>query len=159
MWQHFADWLATVPRANAAACLTVTLNAGHHYDGGLLLAYLLTSAATRSELTPIIRNHQMWHSFEAEPLFLKNFQAQIGHLSYVLFYEGSAQKLVAFAEAEAFAQQLMVLHRLGRHAQIDGVFNNRQANVVAGLRGVFPSVQNGVFATGRPDELVRSMIE
>ncbi|MBI5896543.1 MAG: hypothetical protein HZB24_11265, partial [Desulfobacterales bacterium] len=159
MWQHYAEWLATVPQAKAAACLTVTLNAGHHYDSGLLLAYLLTSQATRSDLTTIVRNYQMWHSFAAEPLYLKSFNPQTDHLRYVLFYDGTAQKLVAFAEAEGFAQQLMVLHRLGQHSMVDGLFNTRQTDAVAGLRRVFPSVQSAVFATERPDELVRLMIE
>ncbi len=161
MWQRYAQWLATVPEAKAAACLTVTLNASpiHHYDAGLLLAYLLTSTATRDELLPIVDSHQAWHNFAAEPFFLKNFKPQTGHLRYVLFYEGPTQKLLAFAEAEAFAQQLMVLHRLGRHAMLEALFNSPHSDPVAALRSVFPSVQAAVFDTDRCDELVRRMIE
>ena len=159
MWQRYAQWLATVPEAKAAACLTVTLNAGHYYDAGLLLAYLLTSAATRDELLPIVDSHQAWHTFAAEPIFLKNFRPQTGRLRYVLFYSGPSQKLLAFADAEAFAQQLMTLHRLGRHAMLEGLFNAQHTDPVAALRPVFPSVQGAVFATDRCDELVRRMIE
>jgi len=159
MWTQFADWLATVPQAKAAPCLFLVLNAGHHYDGGLLLAYLLTSQATRGDLLSVVRNYQAWHSFAAEPLFLKNFTPQTGHLGYVLFYDGPTQKLVAFAETEAFAQQLMVLHRLGQHPMIERVLNDRHADPAVELRRVFPSVQTAVFATERPDELVRAMIE
>lgn len=159
MWAHYAQWLATVPPDKAATCLTVTLNAGHHYDGGLLLAYLLTSEATRGDLAAVVPNHSLWHTFAAEPIFLKNFRSQTGHLRYVLFYTGPSQKLLAFAEAEAFAQQLMVLHRLGQHAMLEALFNSPHADPVAALRSVFPSVQAAVFDTDRCDELVRRMIE
>ncbi|MFZ1982939.1 MAG: hypothetical protein WAU91_00920 [Desulfatitalea sp.] len=77
----------------------------------------------------------------------------------MLFYDGATRKLVAFAEAETFAQQLMVLHRLGQHQMIDTLLNTRHADPAAELRRVFPSVQTAVFATERPDELVAAMIE
>jgi len=159
MWSVYADWLTTVQLADVAPSLSLTLNAGHHYDSGLLLAYLLTSEATRVELGGVVGNHQAWHTFAAEPLYLKNFVPGVGRVRWVLFYDKSGQDLVAFADAHAFVQELMVYHRLGHHERVDTVFNHPTANPVAALQKVFPSIQNAVFRTASPSELVRVMID
>lgn len=159
MWRKYAGWLASVGRTKAAPSLSLTVNANHHYDSGLLLAYLLTSEATRDSLKDVIRQHSAWHNFPAEEIYLKAFAPYTAHLYWVLFYDGTTQKLVAFAEAQAFTQELMVYHRLKQHDKINKLLNDRGTNTIAELQKSFPSIQKAVFETSSPAELVKLMID
>ena len=159
LWERYADWLAGATKPGTAPCLTLTLNAGHYYDAGLLLAYLLTSNASRAALLPVVHSYTAWHDFAAEGLYLKTFAPGSRHVRWVLFYDKSPQHLIGYADAQAFSGELMVYHRLGQHEKIMQLLNHSGADPAAALKATFPSVQTAVFNTARPAELVRVMIE
>ncbi|MBN1905212.1 MAG: hypothetical protein JW927_08965 [Deltaproteobacteria bacterium] len=159
MWPKYAEWLSSVDRSKAEPSLSLTVNANHYYDSGLLLAYLLTSKVTRDSLEDIINQHNEWHNFQAEENYLKSFTPHAMHLNWVLFYDKTIQKLAAFAEAKAFTQELMVYHRLKQHDKIDALLNNNGANTITELQKSFPSIQKAVSETSNPAELVKLMID
>lgn len=66
---------------------------------------------------------------------------------------------MAFADAQAFAQRLIIYHRLGEHSRIDGMLNAPGPGGLAALREAFPAIQTNVFRTTSPAELARFMIE
>lgn len=159
MWTKYTEWLLSVDRSKVEPSLSLTVNANHHYDSGLLLAYLLTSNVTRDSLEGIINQHNEWHNFQAEENYLKSFTPYTMHLNWVLFYEKTTRKLAAFAEAKTFTQELMVYHRLKQHDRIDALLNNNGANTIAELQKSFSSIQKAVFETSNPAELVKLMID
>ena len=159
MWFIYADWLESLGNIKVAPSLSITFNAGHHYDAGLLLAYLLTSQATRGSLEAVVSNHGQWKTFNAEQPFLFNLNQATAQVDWILFYDKSEQHLIAFADAQAFIRELMVYHRLGKHQEIEDVLNQQQQQPITALQQKFSSIQTAVFKTGTPSELVQSMIE
>lgn len=158
MWRHYADWLESLDGSGQAPSLSLTLNANHHYDPGLLLAYLLTGPATRSRLESVIGHPDRWHDFDAESLFASNLGAPAGPVQWVLFYDGALNRLAGFAEATAFTSELMVFLRLGEHSAIEQLLNRSGDDVMAALAQRFPAVGSAVFDTSRPSVLVEKMI-
>lgn len=159
MWHNYAGWLASLRGHMVAPSLSLTVNANYHYDSGLLLAYLLTSEATRGRLKDVVSQHSAWHNFPAEEIYLEAFAPNMAHLQWVLFYDVPRQLPVAYAEAQNFTQELMVYHRLKQHNKIDELLNAGRPNTIAELRKSFPSIQTAVFATKSPAELVKLMID
>lgn len=159
MWPDFFEWLQSLTSTSIAPSLSLRINMGHHYDGGLLLAYLLTGPDTGDDIFQIVQEYDRWHSFSAEEIFLQNFAKNSHHLQMVLIYSGDAPIPVAFAPAREFSQELMVYHRLGQHQQLDDLFNTTSPQTLDNLLAAFPSLQTDVFATTQPAELVRKMID
>lgn len=159
MWHRYAAWLASLAQTPVAPSLALAVNADHHYDSGLLLAYLLTSPATRDSLRNVVERHSEWHSFQAEDIFLRAFAPHTAHVQWVLFSDVITQLPVAYADARLFAQELGVYHRLRQHTKIDALLNAKGSNAVAELRASFPSIQTPVFQTKSAAELVKLMIE
>ena len=116
-WQRFAQWLTDDPTTKAAIpCLSMYVNSGHYYRIPLLLAYILTDAATSEDIEPIIQSGpQRWEAFPHAGDFFKDH----GHLltkpvesgdqriGYILFYNGP-DNLIGYADAMAFARELLV---------------------------------------------------
>lgn len=154
-WARFAAWQEQVGRTGAATSLALTLGAGNHYDSRLLLAYLLTCPASRPLIQPVIDQPSAWSAFPGEAAYLECFSRQAPHLKALLVYRQPSTELVAFADAQAFTQQLLAYHRLGQHARVDQALNGG----LEPLRQLFPMVQTGVFKARDPSELVGAMIE
>jgi hypothetical protein len=159
MWSKYAGWLSSVGRIKAEPSLSLTVNANHHYDSGLLLAYLLTSEATSDSLKDVIKKRSAWHNFSAQEIYLKAFTKHSAHLNWVLFYDKTTKKLSAFAEAKEFTQELIVYHNLKQHGRINDLLNGRGANTITELQKSFSSIQKAVFETSSPPELVKLMID
>lgn len=159
MWHTYAKWLTLLDQTMVAPSLSLTVNANHHYDSGLLLAYLLTGEATRDSLGDVVRKHSKWHNFPAEEIYLKAFAPHTAHLRWVLFSEVTTQLPVAYADAQIFTQELMVYHRLKQHDKINELLNARGPNTITELQKSFPSIQTAVFETESPAELVKLMID
>jgi hypothetical protein len=159
MWKHYADWLESLNQTEGEPSLSLTLNAGHHYDTGLLLAYMLTSDVTRNELRDIIRQHDAWHTFTAETLYLQAFAQNSRHIKWILLYDGTGEEPVAYADAKMFAQELMAYHRLKRHRDVERALNSTSHNAVAALSAVFPSLRTEISRDKEPEQLVKTMIE
>ena len=158
MWFIYADWLESLDDMQVAPSLSVTFNAHHQYNAGLLLAYLLTSEATRAVLEAIVSNGSTWQSFNAEQLYLANLAQPATQAQWVLFYDQSEQNLVGFADAHAFVRELMVYHRLGRQHEIEAVLNEPGELPIVALKQKFASIQTAVFETDKPTNLVQAMI-
>jgi len=159
MWNTYEKWLRSSANTAGAPSLSLTVNADHHYDSGLILAYLLTSGNTRNILNGVVSSHSEWHRFNAEELYFKAFSAETSHLGWVLFYDITTPHPVAYAEADTFAQELMVYHRLKQHGKIDQLLNSNGVNTISELQKAFPSIQTAVFASQSPGELVKLMID
>ena len=159
MWRTYAGWLTSLGRTMVAPSLSLTVNANHHYDSGLLLAYLLTGEATRDSLKDVVKQHSAWHNFPAEEIYLKAFASHTAHLHWVLFSDVTTQLPVAYADAQIFTQELMVYHRLKQHDKINELLNARGPNTIAELQRSFQSIQTAVFETKSPAELVKLMID
>ena len=159
MWPDFFDWLKSLEAMPIAPSLSLRINKGYHYDGGLLLAYLLTGPATGDDIYPIVEDYDRWHDFPGEEIFLKTYAPNRHHLQMVLIYSGDSTIPVAFTPAREFSQQLMVYHRLGQHEMLDDLFNTNSPETLDKLLAAFPSLQTDVFATTRPAELVTKMID
>lgn len=159
IWRHYADWLESLDQTKGEPSLSLTLNAGHHYNAGLLLAYILTSDVTRSELAGIIGQNSAWHTFTAETLYLQVFGQNSKHLKWILFYDGNGKSPVAYADAELFVQELMAYHSLERYKEVEQALNSTSHNAVTALSAVFSSVRSDIYRDEDPQELVKIMIE
>lgn len=136
MWRRYAGWLTSLGQTMVAPSLTLTVNANRHYDSGLLLAYLLTSEATRASVKDVVNQRSGWHNFTAEEIYLKTFVPHTAHLQWVLFSDVTTQQPVAYAEAKIFTQELMVYHRLKQHDKVNAFLNARGPNTIAELQKV-----------------------
>ncbi len=159
MWFRYADWLQGMNEKTEAPSLSITFNAGHYYDAGLLLAYLLTSQTTRSYLEKVVTNRGKWKTFNADQPYLINLKQTAGQVQWILFYDRSNQNLIGFADAQNFISELMAYHHLGKHKDIEDLLNKQHANPVMALQERFSSIQTAVFRTRSPAKLVQAMIE
>lgn len=158
LWHTYAEQLTAFDKNTVAPTLTLTINAGHRYNSGLLLAYLLTSAATSDRLKSVVEQPNRWDSFSAEEDYIRAFASGGVHIEWVLFYDATTQGPVAYADARAFTQELMVHHRLKEHDKVAGLLNTKGPDTIEKLRESFPSIQTSVFETDSPAELVKIMI-
>lgn len=158
MWFIYADWLQSLDSTEVAPSLSITFNAHHHYNAGLLLAYLLTSKATQADLQEIVTDGSQWKSFNAEQLYLVNLNQDSAQVQWILFYDKSTQNLVGFADAQTFVRELMAYHRLGKHKEIEDILNHSSDIHIAELQMKFSSIQTSVFMTETPSKLVAQMI-
>lgn len=158
MWFIYADWLESLSGKEVAPSLSITFNAHHHYNAGLLLAYLLTSKTTRADLEAVVTDGNQWKTFNAEQFYLVNLNQDSAQVQWVLFYDQSAQNLVGFADAQAFIRELMAYHRLGKHEEIEAILNHPSEMPIASLQQKFSSIQTAVFKTSTPSSLVQEMI-
>lgn len=162
IWKHYADWLESLDQTKGEPSLSLTLNAGHHYDAGLLLAYILTSDVTRSKVADIIRRHSEWHTFTAETLYLQTFDRNSKHIKWILFYDDGGKSPIAYADAKLFAQELMAYHRLNlapENEKIARALNSTSDNAVSTLSAVFSSIKTDISRDTDPEKLVKIMIE
>ena len=159
MWHRFAGWLTSLDSSKVAPSLSLYVNGNHYYESGLLLAYLLTSDATRDSLGAVPENYNTWHSFNADEFFLKAFSPRTKHIHWVLFYDETTKQPVAYAGAQEFTQELMIYHRLKQHDRINNLLNEHGPNTIADLQKAFPSIQTAVFKTQSPEELAKLMID
>ena len=159
MWQKYANWLTSLDRTLVAPSLSLTFNANHNYDSGLLLAYLLTCEDTRNSLKGVVRNRRAWHNFPAEEIYLKTFTPNTAHLHWILFSNVTTQQPLAYADAQIFTRELMVYHRLKQHDKINELLNARGQNAIIELQKLFPSIKTSVFRTKHPADLVKLMID
>jgi len=158
MWFVYAGWLESIDGNEVAPSLSITFNAHHHYNAGLLLAYLLTSKATQADLQEIVTDGSQWKSFNAEQFYLVNLNQNSAQVQWLLFYDQSAQNLVGFADAQSFIRELIAYHRLGKHKEIEDILNHPGETPIAALQKKFSSIQTAVFKTETPSNLVAEMI-
>ncbi len=159
MWNKYTQWLTSVDKTSGSPSLSLLVNGGHHYDSGLLLAYLLNSNTTSDDLKSITSKHSSWHTFPADTFYLKAFTPDTSHIQWVLFIDANTKLPVAYANAQLFVQELMIYHRLKQHEKINTMLNTRGTNAIAQLRKSFPSIQTDVFETDSPAELAKLMID
>ncbi len=158
MWRQYANWLDSLSATKVAPSLRLRLNAGHHYDGGLLLAYLLTSQATFDQVSVVVGN-QGWQETNPEDVFFQAFNNDTNHIETLLVYQGDSEIPVAFASAREFIQELMIYYRLDPQSAAIELLNDRSPNTLDKLVEAFPSLKKDIYNTAQPSELVKSMIE
>ncbi len=158
LWFAYADWLAHIlQNAEMAPCLSITVAANRHYDVGLLLAYLLTRPDTREDIRPIIE-HDQWYDFPGNQ-FLSRVRMDVSGLHCVLFFEGTTDRLIAYADASDFTWELAAYHQLGGKQDVENVLNPPDADVVAKLTEMFASVKPFVTTEREIGGVVQSMLE
>ena len=159
MWPRFADWLTSLDQNTIAPSLSLAFSPNHHYESGLLLAYLLTGEGTSDKLRDIVFDSGRWNNFPAEEFYLEAFTPNSTYLRWILFYDETAQVPVAYADAQLFTRELMIYHRLEQHDVINDLLNSGQPNNLIELQKFFPSVQTVIFDIEKPAELVKLMID
>ena len=159
MWPRFADWLTSLDQNTIAPSLSLAFSSDHHYESGLLLAYLLTGEGTSDKLRDIVFHPGKWNNFPAEEFYLKAFTPNSTYLDWILFYDETAQVPVAYANAQLFTRELMIYHRLEQHDMINNLLNSGKPNTLIELQKLFPSIQTVIFDIEKPAELVKLMID
>lgn len=159
MWDKYADWLLSIDSDKAAPSLSLLINSEHKYHSGLLLAYILTGASNRNEISRVVRSFNKWETFPAEKNFFKVFFSKQARIQWILFFDGTTQKPVAYAPAKEFARELMLYHNTKQHRRINKLLNNSGPDTIEKLQKTFLSIKTDVFDKKTPSELVRIMIE
>lgn len=157
MWVTYADWLAAIDGEEAKPSLSLTFNAGNSYDVGLLLAYLLTSERTRSAIENVIPDQQAWGAFPDDS-FIEEFGLNVEGVDWVLFFDRTPEKLIAYADATEFIRELAVYQAHGLGPNISALLNQQTSEIAQMLRKRFASIRTDVFSDSGPPEVVRDMI-
>ncbi len=156
MWRVYADWVDEAAKLpNTWACLSVTINAGHHYVTGMLLAYLYTSDATRKVIKRVI-NSNRWRDFP-DAAFIDKYGLATQGVRCLLVYEGDKRHLVGFADAGQFASELMAYQQRGLSQMVEKTLN--RPTDIGQLQQRFPSVSTNVLPSAETKPLVQRMIE
>jgi hypothetical protein len=157
---EYVSWLVSVqgePRKKAA--LAITVNANRHYNLGLVLAYLLVTKDNLPRILNRLGNTpDMWERFPDDAT-LRDFGRLASSAQYVLFYDGDRSRLLGFADATVFAQELFVLRRQGRSQEIEHLLNQRGAGTVESIRMYFRSFAPDTIPAQDLFSAARTMIE
>ena len=157
MWKGYADWVGEVAnRPGTRACLSVTINARHHYVTGMLLAYLHTSDVTRETIKQSI-NRNGWKVFPDESFIEKHGIATQG-VRCLLVYDGDKEHLVGFADASQFANELLAYQKHGLSSVAETALNGRDTDV-AKLKQSFSSISMVVLPSMETELLVQRMLK
>ncbi len=157
MWQSYADWVGEVAKLpDTRACLSITINAGHHYVTGMLLAYLYTSDATQKVIEPVIK-HGRWMKFP-DAAFIKKFGLTTQGVRCLLVYDQDKNHLVGFASASQFANELMAFQQRGLNDVAEATLNSRHTDI-SQLQQRFPSISMNVLPGLETKQLVQQMLK
>ena len=155
MWRVYADWLAeATQQPDNLPCLSITINAGHHYVTGMLLAYLYTGNETRAVINDVIK-HGRWERFP-DTTFIRRFGLTTPGVRCLLVYDRDREHLAGFADASQFAKGLIAYqqHGLSRAAE-DSLNKPTDINQLAER---FPSISRSVLTATETKVLVKQMI-
>lgn len=157
MWGKYANWVDEVSMLpEAKACLSITINAGHHYVTGMLLAYLYTSNTTRAEIQKVMRDGR-WITFPDKE-FVNTFGLATQSIRYLLIYDRNKEHLVGFADANQFASELMAYQQNGNSKIAENAINTSEIDIKH-IQSRFPSVSKHVLQSTEIKPLVKSMID
>lgn len=160
-WSQYANWVeATKQRKGVVPCLSLTLNAGHHYLVELMLAFLLTDAKTQGVIGDVLLSYDlaMWQAFPDDD-FVKQYGLKPQSVGYVLFFEGGPDKLIGYANAEELVEELYIQKRMGWSKKTENELNKKQDNAKEALKEIFSSVSTSVETTADISEIVKMMIK
>lgn len=170
-WDRYAEWLISGEDSRTGMpCLSIYVNAGN-YKVGLLLAYLMTDRATRDSIKDILHKPgRQWEKFPRVENFFKengrflveNPQTKRGGLiRYVLFFDGSQDKVVGYADAISFARELLIYQELGMSNEIEDILSHTtgSATVSKVLANKFSSIRTNTTRESDVRKIVKNMIE
>ena len=162
MWETYANWLNGKRQIQANPSLFLTLNAGNHYNMGLLLAYLLTNEESRTAIKDIMekgkeRGPIVWNKFPSDE-FIKQFVEIKGNM-WILFFDRGFNNLVAYADAQSFVKELLLYRSLGQSDTIMTLLNTRDPNISKALSEKFTSVKTLVVRDSDTKTIIRTMID
>jgi len=154
-WMLYADWLSNISaNPDKAACLTLDFTVEHHYLVSMLLAYLLTSQGAAENIREAIDTGDVYNNFPSEA-FLKQYGIRPKELNCVLFYQNN--KVIAYADADRFATELLAYQRAGQSSDVEKMLNDGTPNQPADLKAYFSSVQTNILGTR--NKIVSTMLQ
>ena len=154
-WMLYAHWLSDIyAKPGKAACLTLDFTVDHHYLVSMLLAYILTSQDSAAQINNAIDSGDVYNHFPSEE-YLKQYGIHPKELNCVLFYQDN--KIIAYADADRFATELLAYQRAGQAGKIENMLNDGTPNQPGDLKVYFSSVQTNILGTRA--EIVRTMLE
>ncbi len=157
MWKGYADWVGEVANLpDRRACLSVTINAGHHYVTGMLLAYLYTSDVTRKTIKKVISRNG-WRGFP-DAGFIEKYGLATQGVQCLLVYDENRDHLIGFANASQFANELMAYQQRGLSDLAQATLNKRRTDV-GQLQQRFPSISTSVLPSVETKQLVQRMLK
>jgi len=157
MWGRYANWIDEVAMLpDSRACLSITINAGHHYVTGMLLSYLYTSSTTRPAIREVLEEGR-WDKFP-DKNFINTFGLATQSIRYLLIYDHNKERLAGFADANQFASELVAYQQSGI-SQIAEEAINKNGTDIAHIQKRFPSVSRHVLQSAKIKPLVKRMID
>ena len=176
-WESYASWLKRSDRPEGSVpCLSIAVNAGHHYKVSLLLAYLMTSKETTGPIQSILfRAGDSWRRFprvegffEAYGNILAESPSRFTHrLGYVLFFDGTPANPIGYANAMDWARDLLIYQELdepgteNRIEKIEKMLSELPAgkDAKAALAMNFSSFRQSIIKSSSVKGIVQNMVE
>ena len=157
MWEKYANWLSFSKGKNINTSISLTLNAGNHYNLGLLIAYILTSDKTKNDIISVIDNHNLWDDFPTIE-FINKYGLNEIDLKWILFFDQSPYNLVAYADVNSFVKELIIYQKSGRAEIIERLLNQSTRELFDKLTHEFHSIKTIVLHDSDPYKIVSTMI-
>jgi hypothetical protein len=150
LWERYSQWLEEFQHQEKKIepCLSFELNASRHYNVNLMLAYLFTNKATRDTISHVISGG--WWGFPDEP-FINRFGFPELAIKHVLFYDGSARRLIGYADAKLFAKELWLYLKTGEQGRIEDILNRRDPAFEENMKKYFKSYKSSHHVTKAKD--------
>ncbi len=163
--EHYVDWLESNKENNPV--MSLILNAEKNYWPGLVVGFLTVT----KENQPLVRNallnrqvlqdryKEKWLRFPSLPQELENIKIAETMVKYVLFFNEREDQLVGYAEASAFASELILYNLQGEGEVIKNLLNKKEgADTVRGMNNMFPSFREDVLKSDNVESAVEEMI-
>ena len=157
-WEKWANWVTSSEIESRTSALSLTVESNRTYKLGLLLAYLLTNSENKkSQLMDIIESNN-WVDFPKKEFF-QDVKAVQSKVNLVLFFAENESKLVGFADADYFTQELIIYKLLGKNKQIEMVINESESTeFIEKMTNYFHSFNRNVIQSNDAYEIVKKML-
>ena len=157
---EYLSWLeATLNQPGRDPVLAFIVNANRHYVVGLILAYLLANGENQDQIMKIIRaGPSAWRRFPDNRTL--DFIGEIySKVKFVLFYNGSKDRFLGFADAAMFTKELLLYQTRGLASDIESILNLRGGASAEIMQKTFSSFSPMVFKADNVYEAARQLIE
>ncbi len=163
-WIRYKEWLFKAEADGANPALALSLGSGRYYMPGWILGWLLTTDATADAIgkrnSPDTPRWGKDCEDDLSDVFSGTSFPDL-YIKYVLFFDtsGDAKRLIAYADAEAFARELKLILDLGGCESVQTALNQDSAvSALQALQNLFRSVSPAVFPVGTVEEVAQAMI-
>jgi hypothetical protein len=156
----YVSWLeATLNQPGRDPALAFIVNANRHYVVGLILAYLLANGGNQDQIMNTLREGpRAWSRFPDNGTLSSIGEIQ-SKVKFVLFYNGSKDSLLGFADAAMFTRELFLYQTRGLASDIESILNLRGGASAEIMQKTFSSFSPMVFKADNVYEAAKQLIE